>query len=45
MHDGESKTLNDAILRHAGQATAIRNAYNALSTAEKSDLITFLMML
>ena len=45
MHDGEAKTFNDAILRHAGQATAIRNAYNALSTNDKSDLITFLQML
>ena len=45
MHDGESKTLNDAILRHAGQATTIRNAYNALSSGEKADLINFLRTL
>ena len=45
MHDGESKTLNDAILRHAGQATNIRNAYNALSAGEKTDLINFLRTL
>jgi CxxC motif-containing protein (DUF1111 family) len=42
MHDGESLTRNEAILRHAGQATAIINIYNALSTNQKNQLITFL---
>ncbi len=42
MHDGESLTRNEAILRHAGQATAIINNYNALSTTQKNQLITFL---
>jgi CxxC motif-containing protein (DUF1111 family) len=42
MHDGESLTRNEAILRHAGQATAIINNYNALSTNQKNQLITFL---
>ena len=42
MHDGESLTRNDAILRHGGQATGVRNNYNFLSTTQKNQLITFL---
>ena len=42
MHDGESLTRNDAILRHAGQATAARNNYNSLSLTQKNQLVSFL---
>jgi CxxC motif-containing protein (DUF1111 family) len=42
MHDGLSFTLNDAIQRHGGQATASRNAFNSLSTTSKNRLIAFL---
>jgi CxxC motif-containing protein (DUF1111 family) len=42
MHDGDTLTRNEAILRHAGQATAIINNYNALSATQKNQLITFL---
>jgi CxxC motif-containing protein (DUF1111 family) len=42
MHDGETVTRNEAILRHAGQATAIINNYNLLSDNQKNQLITFL---
>jgi CxxC motif-containing protein (DUF1111 family) len=42
MHDGETVNRNEAILRHAGQATAIINNYNLLSTNQKNQLITFL---
>jgi CxxC motif-containing protein (DUF1111 family) len=42
MHDGESLTRNDAILRHAGQATGVINNYRNLSTASKNQLIAFL---
>jgi CxxC motif-containing protein (DUF1111 family) len=42
MHDGESLTRNDAILRHAGEATFVINNYQALSTTQKNQLITFL---
>ena len=42
MHDGESTLRNDAILRHAGEATGVINNYRALSTAQKNQLITFL---
>jgi CxxC motif-containing protein (DUF1111 family) len=42
MHDGESLTRNDAILRHGGQATGVINNYRFLSTTSKNRLITFL---
>jgi CxxC motif-containing protein (DUF1111 family) len=42
MHDGETLTRNEAILRHAGEATGVINNYNALSTTQKNQLITFL---
>jgi len=56
MHDGgsssapsnngaQSFTFNEAILRHAGQATASRTAYQALSPVEKAQLIKFLKSL
>jgi len=45
MHDGDSLTVNDAILRHAGQATTIRNNYNALSNANKQAVIAFVLSL
>ena len=56
MHDGgsssaptnsgaQSFTFNEAILRHAGQATSSRTAYQALSTVEKMQLIHFLKSL
>jgi len=42
MHDGESLTRNEAILRHGGQATGAVNNYQSLSTTQKNQLITFL---
>ena len=42
MHDGESLTRNDAILRHAGEATFVINNYKNLSTGQKNQLITFI---
>jgi CxxC motif-containing protein (DUF1111 family) len=42
MHDGESLTRDNAILRHAGEATFVINNYRALSTTQKNQLITFL---
>ena len=45
MHDGESVTFNDAIQRHAGEATAVKNAFNALTTQQKSDVVAFLKSL
>jgi CxxC motif-containing protein (DUF1111 family) len=42
MHDLLAFTRNDAILRHAGEATQVTNRYRALSTGQKNQLITFL---
>lgn len=42
MHEGEEYTRNDAILRHAGEATNVINAYRGLSTTQKNQLVTFL---
>jgi CxxC motif-containing protein (DUF1111 family) len=43
MHDGLSLSFNDAIQRHAGVGgTFARNSFNALSAAQRSDLIAFL---
>ena len=42
MHDGESLTRNEAILRHAGEATFVINNYRNLTTTQKNQLITFL---
>jgi len=42
MHDGESLTRNDAILRHAGEATFVINNYKNLSGTQRSQLITFI---
>lgn len=42
MHDGESLTFKEAILRHSGEALQVRLRYQALSAADKRKLITFL---
>jgi CxxC motif-containing protein (DUF1111 family) len=42
MHDGESLTRNNAILRHGGEANFVINNYRNLSTSQKNQLITFL---
>lgn len=56
MHDGgsssgpsnsgvQSFTLNEAILRHAGQATASKTAFQALTPLQKAQLFRFLKSL
>ncbi|MGI8957488.1 MAG: di-heme oxidoredictase family protein [Chthoniobacterales bacterium] len=42
MHDGLSFTKDEAIQRHAGQAAAVRDAYNALDNTAKAQLLSFL---
>ena len=42
MHDGESLTRNEAILRHGGEAHEVIENYTQLSTSQKNQLITFL---
>ena len=45
MHDGQSLTFNEAILRHAGEASGVINNYRRLSDAQRAQLITFLRSL
>lgn len=42
MHDGLSFTKQEAIVRHAGQAASVTSRYNALSTAQKNQVLAFL---
>ena len=45
MHDGLSLTLEDAIRRHRGQADGVRLKFEALTDAEKKQLLGFLKSL
>ena len=46
MHDGQSLTFNDAILRHAGVGgTQAANNFRNLSPANKANLVAFLRSL
>jgi CxxC motif-containing protein (DUF1111 family) len=42
LHDGRAETLREAIELHAGEAAAIRDAFQARTSAEQADLIAFL---
>ncbi len=42
LHDGRADTIDGAIRWHGGEAAAIRDAYLALSSGERDDLIAFL---
>ena len=42
MHDGRGETLHGVILRHDGEAAAVRAAYQALPSADQARLIAFL---
>jgi CxxC motif-containing protein (DUF1111 family) len=42
MHDGNSLTRHEAILRHAGEATSVINNYRSLSVTQQNQLILFL---
>ena len=42
MHDGLSFTRDEAILRHAGQAKTVIDAYRALNAQDKAALLAFL---
>jgi len=42
LHDGRAETLEQAIAMHAGEATAVTNAYVALSAQDKQSLLLFL---
>jgi len=45
MHDGESLTFTDAILRHAGEATAVINRFRALTANQRNQIVVFLQSL
>src|SRR3954469_17144294 len=45
MHDGTALTFDSAIQRHAGEATFVRNSYNALVMSQQNQIITFLKSL
>jgi CxxC motif-containing protein (DUF1111 family) len=42
MHDGLSFTKEEAIQRHVGQADAVRQRFNALTAAQRAQLMRFL---
>lgn len=42
LHDGRAKTIEEAILAHAGQGLAARDRFAALSTQRKAALLAFL---
>lgn len=42
MHDGNSTTPSDAILRHAGEASAVIGRYKLLTPTQQSRLLKFL---
>jgi CxxC motif-containing protein (DUF1111 family) len=45
LHDGRAHSFGDAILAHAGQAQASRDAFNALSSTNQQNLIEFIKTL
>jgi CxxC motif-containing protein (DUF1111 family) len=45
MHEGLTVTVTDAIQLHAGQATTARNNFNALTNAQRADLVAFVLSL
>ncbi|HYP29400.1 MAG TPA: di-heme oxidoredictase family protein [Blastocatellia bacterium] len=45
MHDGQSLTFTDAILRHGNEAASVRTAFQNLSEVDKRALIQFLKSL
>ena len=45
MHEGLNITVFDSVQLHAGQATTARNNFNALTAAQRNDLIAFVLSL
>jgi CxxC motif-containing protein (DUF1111 family) len=45
MHEGLNITIFDSVQLHAGQATNARNNFNALTAAQRNDLIAFILSL
>jgi len=42
LHDGRARTIDDAVRWHGGEAASIRDAYAALPTNARQDLLAFL---
>lgn len=42
LHDGRASTIDEAIRMHAGEALQVREAYVALSSSEREDVLSFL---
>lgn len=42
LHDGSALTVDEAIRRHAGEASMVRDRYLALPDSQKADLLAFL---
>lgn len=42
LHDGRARTIEEAILWHGGEALNAKRAFDALTTAEKAELLKFL---
>ena len=42
MHDGQSLTIHDAIVRHGNQAASTVTSFNALGTTDMTNLMKFL---
>ena len=42
IHDGSALTVDDAILRHGGQAEGAKLKYQALTDDQKAKLLAFL---
>ena len=45
MHDGQSLSFNNAILRHGGEASLVINSYRRLNDTQRNQLIAFLRSL
>lgn len=42
LHDGRARSIEEAILWHGGEGQAAKNAYQALSSSAKQDVLRFL---
>jgi CxxC motif-containing protein (DUF1111 family) len=45
MHDGESLTFSDAILRHCGEAVGVVATYRTLTPTQVNQILAFLKSL
>jgi len=45
MHDGQSLTYLDAILRHAGEAKGVTDSFRSLSVSQQDQIVAFLQSL